>query len=358
VVCAPLLALCIWRSASSGRSVRKLAIDALVSVAVFAVPLAPYTIWVCRLTGNPIFPIYNGVFHSPLYPATNGWDGRWGGFGAREILSWPILIFFEPQRTAELAVYSGRLSFAFVAALICLLFAHRLDLRTRAISLLIVAGSFLWSLTMGYIRYALFLEVLSGVLLISLAAKLFRFRWARVGAVLATVISGVVVTQFFVAAHYIAHQEWSLRPTVFEAPRAYLQESKYVLRDRSIRRLLSASERAKFDRIGLWIVSGSKTAGLIPFLNNRAPVLGVRSAGIIAMEESRRQFARALKGYEGRGMYSMAVPDDYEDAVAALHKVGLKPGDYSEVVLFPFFAPSHLVAVRLFDLKEENDRHD
>ena len=55
-------------------------------------------------------------------------------------------------------------------------------------------------------------------------------------------------------------------------------------------------------------------------------------------------------------MYSIAVPEDYDEAVAALHKVGLKPGEYSEIILFPFFAPSHLVAVRLFDIKEENGR--
>ncbi|HEX8898129.1 MAG TPA: hypothetical protein VF751_05485, partial [Chthoniobacterales bacterium] len=355
VVCAPLLVLCVWRVGNGRRPVRKLAIDLLVSVAVFVAPLAPYTVWVWHLTGSPIFPVYNAVFHSPLYPATNGWDGRWGGFGAREILAWPILIFFEPQRTAELAVYSGRLSLAFAVALICLFVGRRLNRPTRAISFIIVAGSFLWSLTMGYIRYALYLEVLSGVLLLWLAAKLFRSAGSKLAAASAAAICGVVVLQFFVAAKYVAHQEWSLRPTLFDAPSAWLEESKYLLRDRSIRRLLSPSQRQKFDRIGLWIVSGSKTAGLIPFLNKRAPVLGVRSAGIIAMEESRRQFARALKGYEGRAMYSIAVPEDYEDAVAALHQVGLKPGDYSEIILFPFFAPSHLVAVRLFDIKEENE---
>jgi hypothetical protein len=354
VVCAPLLALCVWRASAGGRSWRKLAIDGLGSMAVFAAPLAPYTIWVWRLTGNPTFPIYNAVFHSPLYPPTNGWDGRWGGFGAREILTWPVLIFFEPQRTAELAVYSGRLSFAFIVALICVLVARRLDPRMRAISFIIVASSFFWSLTMGYIRYALYLEVLSGVLLLSLAAHLFALRGSRLIA--PGVISGVIVSQFLMAMRYVAHQEWSQRPTVFDAPRAWLDESKYLLRDRSIRRLLSPSQRDKFDRVRLWIVSGSKTAGLIPFLNGHAPVLGVRSAGIMAMEESQRQFARALKGYEGRAMYSIAVPEDYDDAVAALHKVGLKPGDYSEIILFPFFAPSHLVAVRLFDIKREDDR--
>ena len=387
-VCAPLVAVCAWRAARvRPLKLKALASDTLASAAVFVAPLVPFSVWVYRLTGSPVFPIYNGYFRSPFYPASNGWDGRWGGFGAREILPWPVLIFFEPERTAELGVYTGRLSVAFVVAIICLLLARRVGAATRVLAFVIVLGSLLWSLTMGYIRYGLYLEVLAGVLLITLAARLFgadarddartraatdttrdtplrttardTSRLSAVGisptrAALAAVVCAVLVAQSFVAARYVLREEWSMRPTVFDEPRAYLEESKYLLRDRSIRPLLSDRERALFDGVGLWVVSGSKTAGLIPFLNDRAPVIGVRSGGIFLMDASRREFERALERFEGRAMYSIAIPEDYEGTVAALRNAGLKPGRF-ETVTFPFFAPSHPVVVYFFRVARETD---
>jgi hypothetical protein len=171
---------------------------------------------------------------------------------------------------------------------------------------------------------------------------------------LALIVCAVLVAQSFMAARYVLREEWSMRPTVFDEPRAYLEESKYLLRDRSIRPLLSERERALFDGVGLWVVSGSKTAGLIPFLNDRAPVVGVRSGGIFLMDASRREFERALERFEGRAMYSIAIPEDYEGTVAALHNAGLKPGRF-ETVTFPFFAPSHPVVVYFFAVARETD---
>lgn len=397
-VCAPLILVCAWRAVRVRPfKLKALAADTLLSAAVFVAPLVPFSVWVYRLTGSPFFPIYNGYFRSPFYPPSNGWDGRWGGFGAREILPWPVLIFFEPERTAELSVYTGRLSFAFVVAIVCLLLARRVEARTRVLAFVVVLGSLLWSLTMGYIRYGLYLEVLSGVLLVTLAARLFgaharddasthaagdvtsdaarpaaasgssSLKTARgvslweaargaspLRAALAWLVCAVLVAQSVVAARYVAREEWSMRPTVFDEPGAYLEESKYLLRDRSIRALLSDRERALFDRVGLWVVSGSKTAGLIPFLNDRAPVVGVRSAGIFLMDASRREFARALERFDGRAMYSIAIPEDYEGAVSALRNAGLRPGR-SETVTFPFFAPSHPVTVYLFEVERETD---
>jgi hypothetical protein len=371
-VCAPLLAVCAWRALRVRPfKLKALAADTLLSAAVFVAPLIPFSVWVYRLTGSPFFPIYNGYFRSPFYPPSNGWDGRWGGFGAREILPWPVLIFFEPERTAELGVYTGRLSVAFVVAVVCLLLTRRVEARTRVLAFVVVLGSLLWSLTMGYIRYGLYLEVLSGLLLISLAARLFGARavgdatsdakrqvTARGASVLraaaAWLVCAVLVAQSVVAARFVSREEWSMRPTVFDEPGAYLEESKYLLRDRSIRALLSDRERALFDRVGLWVVSGSKTAGLLPFLNDRAPVVGVRSAGIFLMDASRREFARALERFEGRAMYSIAIPEDYDGAVAALRNAGLRPGR-SETVTFPFFAPSHPVTVYLFEVERETD---
>ena len=348
---APLVLLYAWQLISVRPfPLKPLVLNALGSILIFTVTLAPFMVWVYKLTGSPVFPVYNGYFHSPLYPPSNGWDGRWGGLGWKEILAWPILIFFEPQRTAELGVYSGRLSIAFLLAIGCILAARLVDSRTRAIGFVIVLGSGLWSLTMGYIRYGLYLEVLSGLLLIIFAAQLVRAgahsRWRTIAA---TLICLIMIGQSALAGYYVSREEWSMRPTVFQEPRSALEVSKYLLRDRSIRRWLPDRERKMFDGVEVWVVSGSKTAGLLPFLNDRAPVLGVRSAGIFTMEASRRDFARTLSRYQGKKMYSIALPSDLDDAVAALHNAGLEAGPSTRLVI-PFFAPPHSVEIYFFEV--------
>ena len=203
---------------------------------------------------------------------------------------------------------------------------------------------------MGYIRYGLYLEVLSGLLLIIIAAQLVRAgansRWRTIAA---TLICLIMIAQSALAGYYVSREEWSMRPTVFQEPRSAREVSKYLLRDRSIRRWLPDREREMFDSVEVWVVSGSKTAGLLPFLNDRAPVLGVRSAGIFTMAASQREFARTLSLYQGQKMYSVALPSDLDDAVAALHNAGLEAGPTTKLNI-PFFAPPHSVEIYFFEV--------
>src|SRR2546427_6322721 len=60
--------------------------------------LFPYT----TLFRSPVFPFYNGIFHSPYWPEGKLIDPRWGPHGLRETLLWPIMDFFKPERISEL----------------------------------------------------------------------------------------------------------------------------------------------------------------------------------------------------------------------------------------------------------------
>src|SRR5690606_27670627 len=42
------------------------------------------------LTGNPVLPLFNGVFHSPFYPQVNFHDGRWDS-GLSWSLPWQLI---------------------------------------------------------------------------------------------------------------------------------------------------------------------------------------------------------------------------------------------------------------------------
>jgi len=206
---------------------------------------------------------------------------------------------------------------------------------------------------MGYIRYGLYLEILAGLFLVLLFAWLWEQRRCQpVARSAALVIAFVMMLQMVFATRYLSELEWSVRPTVFQAPAAFSDESKYLLRDRSIRQWLTPEDRAAFDQVDLWIVSGSKTAGLLPFLNNRAPVLGVRSAGIFTMDASRREFERLFDLHQGQRIYSLTLPEDHEEALKSLHTAGLRAGE-PRMINLPFFAPSHIVHVNLFKVMKE-----
>ena len=351
-VAAPVVVLCVWHGFRS-RPFSRLVLDGAASIVAFAAPLVPFTIWVYRLTGSPAFPLYNGIFKSPFYPLSNGWDGRWGGFGAPEILSWPVVMFFQPGRTAELHQYSGRLSVAFIVALICVPFARWIGRRMQALVFILLLGSGLWSLTMGYIRYGLYLEVLSGVLLVGVTALVLRTAASHHIAfwrvILAALLTAVMVAQATVATKYFRRDEWGSRLTGLDDPSGYLRESKYLARDRSVRALLGPYEREVFDHVDVWVVSGYKTSGVMLMLNDRAPFIGARSAGIYLMEPSRAKLAETLDAYAGKRLWSMAHPPDYADALYSLRSVGLDAGQIFSVDV-PFYSPTYIFRMYLFEV--------
>jgi len=357
-VAMPIVIVWLWRIFTTRPfETKKVVATGLLSSLLFFAPFLTFMTWVYQMTGNPIFPLYNKVFQSPLYPPFNGWDNRWGGYGVWEIVAWPVLMFFEPVRTSELPVYSGRLSLAFIISLGCLFFVRKLDSRLRTILFVMLLGSWAWSLTMGYIRYGLYLELLSGILLITLVAQLWskspRTNWR---SILAGSLVVVMVAQFAMAVVYVSRTEWSIRPTIFDDFRGYQREAKYVFTDRSIRTLLIPEDREVLDQIDVWIVSGVKTSGLLPFLNERAPCISVRFAGLLLAQANREALARALEKTQGKQLWSLAIRSDYNDALFSLRGAGLKVSKVREFDL-PFFSPENIVPTYLFQVvKDETTR--
>ena len=348
-VVAPLVFIWAWRFLREPVDWRKLATTTLASLVVFIAPLLPFSVWVFRLTGSPTFPIYNGFFRSPFYPPFNGWDDRWGGYGALEILSWPLLMFLNPERTSELPVYSGRLTIAFVVALVCMVLWRHLDSHVRLYALIIVVGTLLWSLTMGYIRYGLYLEVLSGLLVVSAAARLGVVATPRWRHLLGVGLLVLLIVQSTYASIYLMRQEWSMRPTVFEQFDSFKEESRYIFRDRSSRAFLTEGVREKVDNVDVWVVSGAKTPALMLQLNPRARFIGVRYLGLLLTEPSREWLQRSLGDVHGEELWSLALPSDYGEALFALRKVGLGVG-HIETMVIPFYAPTSKVHVYFFEV--------
>ena len=395
----PIVALCAWHALARGPfGWRRLALTSAGAIAAFVAPLLPCFVYLYRLTGSPVFPVYNSLFRSPYYPPLDTFDARWGGYGPAEVWLWPLLTPFVPERLSELGVYSGRLALGAVVALALLLLApRRAGVRTRWLCLVFVAGSVLWSQSSGYVRYGLHLEVLAGVLAVAALSLVLRGArtaedaaagtvaanaaagaagagatkyaeawagsttgggvlartragaWLRWGA--ACLLLATLAAQTGLACVYVARTEWSLRPTLFDEPRAYAREARYFLRDRSLRRFLPRRERELFRGAGVWVVSGAKTAGLLALLDPRGtPFVGARTSTYFAAPASREWFARSLEGFAGRPAYSLCLPADCPAAFTELRYAGLETGRMTKVTL-PFFSREHPVPLYFYEVR-------
>ena len=325
-----------------GRRWRHLAKTLPLSLLAFAAPLLPFTIYIYRLTGNPAFPLYNGIFHSPYWSPKSIFEPRWGPYGLRETLLWPVLIFFKPERAGEIAVYSGRVSIGFVLAIICLLLVSQ-DRSIRQLSFITLLGCLLWSASIGYVRYGLFLELTSGIILIWFV----RFVWTecarlKLGARLLIQVPlwMALLAQTALALNYAGEYEWSMRATVFKhRAKLVIQESKEFLRDRSLVKYLAPADRRLLDDVDVWIDTTYKTTALEALLKPNIPVLGVRTAEYFSSRASWQKFDATLRAAQGKRCFTLTDNANLQDAGKLLAARGLTTGDIRSLSI-PYFSQS------------------
>jgi len=352
VVCAYQMVLGQMALGSRRFALRQMIITALMMLVGFVAPLVPFTIYIFRLTRNPIFPVANFFFKSDYWPMHGGWDIRWGPQTFRETIAWPVLIWFKPERHSELAVYSGRLSFGFIVAIVGLVFTWR-NPRARTLCFILIASALLWSAAnMGYSRYGLYQELLAGVTVFALAAALFTSSWTKIGwrTALAAGLCLVLLVQAYFACAYALRKEWGARNSVIDAPAPYAQEAKLMLRDRSLRSFLTDKERALFDHAQVWLETAPKTTGVEALLNPRAPIIAVRQPEYFVTREAWRHFIRSIEAFAGQGMFSLCLNSDLTAAKEALALRGLEVATVTPVDI-PFFSRSERIGMMLIEVR-------
>src|SRR4030095_10566391 len=156
-------------------SISRLVKSAAAAAVIFVLPILPFTILIYRLPGNPVFPLYNGLFRSPYWPQGAAFDPRWGPHGIGEIFVWPVTMVFRAARLCEYPFYSGRISIGFVVAALIIFFARR-ERAIWQLGLVTIFSAIVWSASSGYIRYALYLELTSGILIVWLISSALK-RW-------------------------------------------------------------------------------------------------------------------------------------------------------------------------------------
>ena len=146
----------------------------------FAVPLtilafpAIYLLYNEIETGNPIFPFFNKLFHSTLFPAENWKDSRWGYQKTYELFIYPVVTLINKNRCNEWALYSYRLLFGYfisIGSIVYYLIQVRKQNTNEFIriifftSLLAIALDYSCCITTGYYRYGVIVEVLYGIII-------------------------------------------------------------------------------------------------------------------------------------------------------------------------------------------------
>lgn len=140
-------------------------------IPMFIIPLLVYLLNNYLQTGNPVFPFYNSIFKSKYLLDTNWMENFYGPKTKLERLLWPIYLFKYPRRAFDVAIYYGRIGYGYIISLSVIfdLIYKRLFKKIRFdlffyLNVLYVIFCLIWSnFMMGYIRYALILEVLSGI---------------------------------------------------------------------------------------------------------------------------------------------------------------------------------------------------
>ena len=344
----PVLLLCAYKALAGPRRSKLKELPATVALAfvAFAAPLVPFAVYLWRLTGNPVFPLANGIFESPYWPTTGGWDDRWGPKGLWETAVWPVLAFFEPARHSELGVYSGRVGLGLVVALCGLALAWR-DTRLRTLCLVLLVGCLAWGAGgMGYSRYGLYLELLAGLTIVAVASSLSKAKaW---GAAARVVCVAALCAQAAAACVYAARYEWSMRPTALSNWGSYRHEARYIFRDRRLRDFMNNETRALIDGVGAWVDTGPKANAFEVLARPGAPVIGVNHHEFFTTRPARERFVRALLAAPAP-LYSLCMPEDLAEARRHLESHLLSAGRVRPVSL-PFFSQRARVSMMLVEV--------
>ena len=164
-------------------------------------------LWLWARTGDPVFPYFNQVFHSPWAAAAANTDARFLPRDGAQALAYPLFWAFAPSRlVSELPVRDPRILLGWLAVLAI---GARAVRRRRwpepglaAPLALWVVSYVLWEAQFSILRYLATLELLSGPLLLAalaplLAPLLVRMPpWRGVAAGAALTAALVVVTVY------------------------------------------------------------------------------------------------------------------------------------------------------------------
>jgi hypothetical protein len=176
----------------------------------------PWWLHLYLLTGNPIFPYYNDVFHAPWTNPAGMQDTRFLPKGLGQALFYPFFWGFHKNTlVSEMVIRDPRLAFASIAlaAYTIITVKQREKFQQTGgraglcLVLFMAIGFVLWEKQFSIFRYIAPVELLCGfMLLLALKPLLMRPSWTWVPFAALIVICGVTLP-------YTRYPDWGRAPT-------------------------------------------------------------------------------------------------------------------------------------------------
>lgn len=157
----------------------------------------PWWWHLARLTGSPLFPYMNQLFHSPLVASLGLPDDRFMPRDELQALFYPFFWAVSPsQLVSELTVRDPRLALAFIATICCGLTAFLRTVRPAGdrkpgfLLVFVVIAFIVWEAGFSILRYLASIELLAG-LAVLIALQPLKARWPVLPpAILASLLLG------------------------------------------------------------------------------------------------------------------------------------------------------------------------
>lgn len=275
-------------------------------------PLIPYGVWGILTYNDPFYCLLSIKFDLGYWPyienaGLNKVDARWGGRTLMESIFWPMLSMFHYNRLSELQMPSVRLFLGSITSLCILCCAKRIGNNPiKILSLFCATVGMFWGIQSGYVRYAVGLEVLYGILLsfaiYHFMEKQFKY-WSRLGMLLCFLCVAQVLFDLFV---FFRGNIWAGRPFIFDNPSLSIENARLLGRDRNWLEMQSEDVQDSLVDVDYWFVSSTDffVAMGWAILLRDAPLIGI-NPGLINMPVIRSNVLNYLKNKKDQNGYMM-----------------------------------------------------
>lgn len=223
--------------------------------------------------GNPLFPYFNHIFKSPLFPHTALANSPFVPHGWKERLFLPFLrlSFFDSEYRLDFRILWGYISFILLGAGGLFYIKKRPLFKPYVLLLGLFIGTYIpWVIFFGNIRYAIFLEILSSLLLVCLSVRFIPVKY----------LSGLLIG----LSAYSVNQSLSLWPRAKFVSQNITFSQPVFIEDNSL------------------VVMGGHFSFLIPFLNPNARYIGGINfqSGKMPLTRAKRRFIAPLQRLDYR----------------------------------------------------------
>lgn len=276
------------------------------------------------MTGNPVFPYLNGIFQSPYFSVDaspndySGFNERFGPKTFLEFVLWPIYMWFFPERTGDVATYSGRMFLIWIFLLVVPFGVYRSvfgrNMRKAYWYLLYCYLLFL-TVYKGYMRYSIILELLGSILLIVTIGQWIGYHKKVVWCVAGVVASQLFFVQVGIASYkyFELNYEWSWRD--ISDWKDIAMNLPYVFKDRG-----AGIDKEIIDNIDCFVVADA-SGSLAVNLKDNVPIIAINHC--ITNDYVAQLQAQRLEEIERSNIYSLSKREDFQNNLTYYQNYGL-----------------------------------